>query len=81
MEEANPLAAAIYAQAGFAGIALLKVTGVLPAMLIIAGIVPASQRVRKGVFVAATITGTVALLSLLSVVRYWLAPPGPLDAF
>jgi len=81
MEEANPLGAAIYGSFGVAGLALFKLLAVLPAFLIIARIVPVSRRVRRLIFVAATITGTVATLSLLAVVRYWLAPPGPLDAF
>jgi len=81
MEEANPIGAAIYGGFGIAGLALFKLLAVLPAMLIIARIIPVSRRVRRLMFVAATITGAVATLSLLAVVRYWLAPPGPLDAF
>jgi hypothetical protein len=81
MEEANPLGAAIYGSFGIAGLALFKFLAVLPALLIIARIIPVSQRLRRLICVAATITGAVATLSLLAVVRYWLAPPGPLDTF
>jgi hypothetical protein len=81
MEEANPIGAAIYGSFGIAGLVIFKFLAVLPALLIIASIIPVSRRVRRLIFVAATITGTVATLSLFAVMRYWLAPPGPLDAF
>jgi hypothetical protein len=81
MEEANPFGAAVYDCSGIPGLALFKLVAVLPALLIVGRIVPVSPRVRRWMFVAATLTGAVATISLLVVAQCWLTAPPPPEGY